>query len=83
MPDAPKPSNPRFQRPPVRRRKPSVAEAEVEKKEEEVPERPATEEPKAALEEDKSIADLGEEMIKSLLTGEAKAETDGEFKTDL
>ncbi len=55
----------------------------MEKKEEEVPERPATEEPKAALEEDKSIADLGEEMIKSLLTGEAKAETDGEFKTDL
>ena len=93
LPEAPKNSGPRFQRPPVRRRKPGAPEAEAEKKEEEVaPVAPVTEKstteapkpPASEEEEEKSIAELGEEMIKNLLSGETKTETnDGEFKTDL
>lgn len=81
-PGAPKVPGTRFQRPPLRRRKPSASEAEP------VSEKPVSETPKPAAEDEKSIADLGEEMIKNLLSGDPKfeaenAEADGEFKNDL
>ena len=86
------PKTARFQRPPIRRRKPG---SEPEKKDEPVVEEVVTK-PAAAVvtsEEDKMIAELGEEMIKSLLSAAGDpdspkadsdpASPDGEFKTDL
>ena len=79
----------RFQRPPIRRRKPGSSESEPEKKEEVSTEKPVSEKP--ISDEEKMIAELGEEMIKSLLAADPDspksdsdaAVPDGEFKTDL
>jgi len=86
------PKTARFQRPPVRRRKPG---SEPEKKDEPVVEEVSAKPAAAAAtsEEDKMIAELGEEMIKSLLSAAGDTDSpnapsdssspDGEFKTDL